>query len=261
MIFKRTKFRIRDFIGAYTEMAKKSGILPFNWAMYTVFLCGVVPLSLIVFHLLIINGIIPHDVFNTDISLMYANPNVASMFFSNYAHMTMDNGNHLLLNVMNFEATVIMILIICLVSLPLMHYKNPEFNVVFDPELFRRSIFLYFILVPFVVSGISIVAGALRGAVGGRGFSGIICAFEGYLVYLGIRIVLEQGRIKRDKVNIFNVHFDTVAKVTAVLLPCIFFATLIADFVSLPTSNIVGHIAGFMSGLLIPFMLEKKGDL
>jgi hypothetical protein len=253
-------FRIRDFIRAYTESARKSGILPFNWGMYVIFLCGVVPLSLIVFHLFIINGIIPHDIFNTDISLMYATPNVASMFFSNYAHMTMDNGNHLLMNVINFEATVIMILIVCLISLPLMHYKTPAFRFTFDPEVFRRSIFLYFILVPFVVSGVSIVVGALRGAVGGRGFSGIVCAFEGYLVYLGIRIVLEQGWIKRDQVNIFNIKFETVAKVTAIILPCIFFATIIADSITLPTSNFVGHIAGFLSGLLIPFMLEKKRE-
>ena len=236
----------------YRQLLKDCGLDTFNWLAYGITMLVVVPLALLSFHLLILGQFISIDTYTEYVALRYAEPNIATIFLSNFAHMRGDNLMHLTQNVISWELTIVAILSLYFVLIPALKYKYPDSGIKFDGGLILWSSLAYFVVVPFFVSGVSIIFGNYLGIYGGLGFSGIAYAFSGYLVYIGSDIITEKSRLKLAE---GNVKFYQFGMVMAAAIPFWILGTIVLEYLTTPGSGIYGHVTGFLCGLTIPWLI------
>lgn len=241
-------------LAQYRHLLKECKLNTFNWLAYGIIMLVVVPLALLSFHLLILGQFISIKDYVDYISLRYAEPNVFTMFLSNYAHMRGDGLAHLTQNILTWELTTVVILATFLLLIPSLKYKYPNSGVRFNGRVLVWSAVLYFLVVPFFVSGVSIVFGNYLGIAGGLGFSGITYAFCGFLVYLGSEIIEEKAKLKKMEGNL---RFYYAGMIVVNVLPLWILGTICIDYLTTPGSGIYGHVTGFLCGLIIPWSLER----
>jgi hypothetical protein len=226
----------------------------FNWMKYMWITCAAVPVAILVFNYCIFEEIIPQWFFDQYIVLTYASPNPISMFLSNYAHAT---GIHMLENLMSYVITIASIAIVAIIAIPYTNKKTPGMGCVFGTKTLVECTCIFFLLVPFLIAIVSIIAGNYLGIEGGLGFSGVVFAFEGYLVYIAEVIIIRKVQVilhQRDKMLIyFGVALSMV-------IPLSFVVGQLLTMYTNPTvhANYFAHTAGFIAGITIPFLLERR---
>jgi hypothetical protein len=225
----------------------------FNWKMYIILVIGVVPLALMMVHQLIAKSIIPWSVTSKYIYLFYAYPNIFSMYFSNFVHAPTDHGVHLFTNVFAWLLVMALIILVYLYIAPSAKYRISQHIEVVSPKILWACTIVNFLLVPFVVSMVSIVAARTidSTAVVGYGFSGIIYAFGGYLAYLCRDLMIKKVQATRRMK--FTDNF------IAFMVPFGFLLSIVADAMTWQGSNWVGHLAGFVVGYVAPWTMMAIG--
>ena len=139
-----------------------------------------VPILLYLFQTIIFGGdLSPGFVFENFI-LEYSNPNIRTMFFANYTHNPL-TPDHLFTNMLSFVVFGIIIWFFYYHFIPVSGFLMPK-------NFLAINLVLIFFAFPFAISGIAISfhrLGCLPGyIIFGVGFSGIVWAFTGLLLFL-----------------------------------------------------------------------------
>ncbi len=216
-----------------------------------------IPKSIFLFYLLFLAGIfgllsafqyailriIPIEFTLRHIYLNVNDPNLASMFLSNYMHNPLDSA-HIMNNLYSAYLLIICIFILGIIILPALRSPMP-------PKFFPATFLVFLLALPFSISGISIWSARIMGKEWSSGFSGITYAFLGLLFFLMLspvyRTVLE-SRSERISQSIFLLL--TVTFLTLTLAICQIFTELHLGWV-----NVYAHLGGFLLGLLISSLI------
>jgi membrane associated rhomboid family serine protease len=212
-----------------------------------------IPFFILLFNLLIFWRVIPDWFIEQYIVLTYASPNLVSMFLSNYAHASV---NHMTENMFSYLITIVFILVIALFTVPYFNRKNPGMNCRFGTKTLMQCTLIFFLIAPFIISTESIIAGIFLGKTGGLGFSGIVFAFEGYLVYISEILIIRKIQIvmhKRDKTLMYLGIF-----LVAMIPMTVIIGQIIMMYTSIFNANYTAHMTGFAIGMITPYLLEKK---
>jgi len=126
-------------------------------------------------------------------------------------------------------------------------------GVFFPEQFYRRSITIFLIGVPFIISLVSLVSGRIQNVGYIFGFSGIVWAYIGFLLLL---IAIAIGTYEIDLFAGLRHHYTLWAPLffTSLLTcaaPIIFIFYLFGSH----WTNMFGHLAGLFSGMIIPFLL------
>lgn len=226
----------------------------FDWMKYMWITCAAVPAAILIFNYCIFEDIIPQWFFDQYIVLTYASPNPISMFLSNYAHAT---GIHMLENLMSYVITIASIAIVAIIAIPYTNKKTPGMGCVFGTKTLVQCTCVFFLLVPFLIAGVSILVGNYLGITGGLGFSGIVFAFEGYLVFIAEIIIIRKVQIILHQKDKMLVYFGVVL---AMIVPLSFVFGQLFTMYTNPSlhANYFAHMTGFLAGIIVPFVLEKR---
>jgi hypothetical protein len=182
------------------------------------------------------------------IYLSYASPNISSMFFSNFVHL---NADHLF---QNLEVYLMLVVSIAAIHL----YVIPRINagrvpIAFTDGVFLKSALVYFLLGPFVISGISILYWRSSGVAGGIGFSCIVAAFGGYYIYLARGFIIRGAFERLQDADHLGFYWGTIL---SFVIPVGLSLLIILSGILDPTLNAIGHLAGFVFGLMVPYALD-----
>lgn len=225
------------------------------WWGYTWATCVVIPFAILAFNMLIFGRVIPDWFISNYVVLTYASPNPVSMFLSNFAHA---NWAHLSENLISYTLTTGAIVFLALVVLP-QNNKNPKgIKYTINSVVITQSTLVFFLALPFVLSCISTVTGNMFGITGGLGFSGIVYAFEGYLVYI-IEVLLYR-KLQEVKTRSNRTIMTVVGVCLMVSLPLAFILGQIMTKTSDPLmhANYIAHTVGFVIGMIVPFLLMQN---
>lgn len=187
--------------------------------------------------------LIPVDFTLSHIFLNVTAPNPSSMFLSNYMHNPLDPA-HITNNLSITIFLLFAIFITGTIVLPATGCRMP-------PGFFLVTYLIFFFLLPFAISGISIWSARIMGKSWSSGFSGISFALFGLLIFLMLvrayMVVLHHpGRdAYRTVFTLLSMTFISSALVVAVIL------------LDLRTQNInvYAHLGGFALGLLVPSLV------
>lgn len=224
----------------------------FDWLDYTFVMVSVIPFTIMLFNWLIFNRIIPDWFIDQYIVLTYSSPNLVSMFLSNYAHATIV---HMVENMMSYILVIAFIIVVALVFIPFFNRKNPGMHCRFGTKTMVNSTLIFFLIVPFIISSVSIVAGLILGKTDGLGFSGIIFAFEGYLVYISEILIIRKIQVvlhNRDKKLAYLGMF-----LAAMIPMMVVIGQVLTMYTSILNTNYIAHMTGFFVGFMTPMMLER----
>jgi hypothetical protein len=240
---------------AINEYLQTKSIL---WLFPIVMLLFGIPFLLFLFHYAIITEVIPASFSLGHFYLNIDQPSFSSLFFSNYVHNVFDSG-HITNNMQGHLVVFFLLVFLYLIYLPAKGYDCPEEN-------FYLTTIIFLALVPFAVSGVSILFGRFLGIGWAQGFSGINWAFTGYLIYVIVRYSIEAGGRKTaekehrtlDQTDeaaarnaTFPFFFFTIA---FILLVCVF--AILLDF-GRAQINVFGHLIGFAMGILVPSLVDS----
>lgn len=205
-----------------------------------------VSLILIFIHLLIICNVISSKACRTYLYLRIGTPGPSNIFFSNYVHNPTDI-MHLFGNISRFFVAAVLICI--------MIWYLQKRGVFFPGQFYRRTITFFLIGMPFIISCVSLVSGRMQNVGYIYGFSGVVWAYIGFLLLL---IAIAIGTYEIDLFVELRHHY--------VLWPPLFFTSLLTCVVPIVFifylfgshwTNMFGHLAGFFSGMLIPFLFLR----
>jgi membrane associated rhomboid family serine protease len=210
------------------------------WSKYTVLMVLAVPAIIITFNLCLFYRLIPEWFSLKYVILTTASPNILSMFLSNYAHRDI---GHLCQNM-----AVFIIIIGAITWVALRGVQRTGFEYTFDTKTLVRSALVFFLVVPFIVSGISVLA-APAGMEKSVGFSGIGFAFVGYLIYILVTLLVRKILIMREKGDTARVIFGCILVVAGITAPM-----AVANMVF--QTNYVAHVVGYVCGLLSPVAIS-----
>lgn len=170
-------------------------------------------------------------------------PNLISMFLSNYVH-SLDNLSHMTDNI--YSACLFIILIFILGSMIL-----PSFGCHMPSGFFLYNYLIFLFFLPFPISGISIWFARIMGINQTYGFSGINYAFIGlFLFLLFLFMYTKVMAVQFDKIYLpFFYIFSIMIFAITLVISMIF--TQLHD----PTANVYVHLGGFLLGLLVPSLI------
>jgi len=224
----------------------------FNWSKYLMRMIVVVPIFITAFNFCLFYEIIPAWFTLNYVILTYANPNILSVFLSNYAHA---NTEHLQQNMIAYILTILMIGAIALIAVPHSNRKaGGKLRCRFGTKTLVQSTLVFFIVVPFIISGVSIISGPLLGVPHGVGFSGVSYAFEGFLVYICEILIIRKAQVMWNRGDKKWAVYGAVIGLILIVTPIVFMH---------PTanSNYIAHLTGFVAGFMTPFLIERlKGE-
>lgn len=225
----------------------KNVIRGFSWSKYMWIMAVVVPFALLGFQLGLTTGTIPGWFMNHYVILTFADPNIVSMFLSNYAHV---NLNHLISNTVTYIFIMMMIATVALVAIPYNNRKTKGSQCQFGTRTLLWSTLVFFIVVPFIISAVSIIAGPMNGKTSGVGFSGIVYAFEGYLVYICELIIIRKTQVMTAKGHPKWIVFGALIGLMLIVSPILTTNPLDGE------SNYVAHLSGFVVGVMTPLLID-----
>lgn len=213
-------------------------------SVYLRFLGFVVGIAaLLVFFQYSILYIIPAGFTLDYIYLNMTTPNPSSMFLSNYMHNPFDQ-THITSNLLTTISLLVAIFLAGTIALPAGGYRMP-------PKFFTVIYLVFFLLLPFAISGISIWSARIMGIAWSSGFSGISYALFGLLVFLMLgwayTTILESPN--RDT---YRLAFALLSMTFVSLIPVIAFILLDLRTHSI---NVYAHLGGFALGLLVPSLV------
>ncbi len=189
-----------------------------DWAFFFV----LIPLVLLIIYLL------PQELRDNYFILHTANPTIHTMLLSKYAH---SDFSHFSVNLLAYLIWLLSIFSLLFI-----------FPIESEKKTFYISSFLFFILLPFILSGLTIL---YYPSTSSQGFSGITSAFLGYLVYL---IYIFSNELKGR-------HPDYVVKTMRIFM---FVAGLVICWlisgIGDPQSNVISHIGGYVFGIAVPYL-------
>jgi len=236
------------------NICRMDNVIPgFSWSRYALVMCMFIPMAILAFNFITFARIIPEDFIRDYIVLTYASPNPVSMFLSNYAHA---NIQHLSENMMSYLITVAFIFAVALVAIPSFNKHTPGVNCRFGTKTLVQSTAVFFLIVPFIISTESILVGNYLGIAGGFGFSGVVFAFEGYMVYISEILIIRKIQVvmhRRDKLLAYSGMF------LAVMIPLIVvFGQIMTMYTTTAfNANYAAHLTGFVVGVVTPFLIER----
>ncbi len=235
------------FILGYAKTVPRS-----EYVYFFGFVVGIA--ALLVFFQHSILYIIPAGFTLDYIYLNMTTPNPSSMLLSNYMHNPFDP-THIANNLLTTISLLVAVFLAGTIVLPAIGYRMP-------PKFFLATYLVFFLLLPFAISGISIWSARIMGIAWASGFSGISYALFGLLVFLMLgwayTTILESPN--RDT---YRLAFALLSMTFLSLIPVIAFILL-----DLRTKNInvYAHLGGFALGLLVPSLIavgmtaETKGE-
>ncbi|MDV2480714.1 rhomboid family intramembrane serine protease [Methanoculleus sp. Wushi-C6] len=213
-------------------------------SVYIHFLTLVVGITalLIIFQHSILH-LIPMDFTLDHIFLNMTTPNPSSMFLSNYMHNPFDP-THITNNLSTTAFLLFAVFIAGTVVLPAIGYRMP-------PRFFLLTYLIFFLLLPFAISGISIWSARITGKSWSSGFSGISFALFGLLVFLMLSWAYTT--------TLQSPNRDTCRSVFVLLsmtLICLIsvIAVILLDLRT-QNVNVYAHLGGFALGLLVPALV------
>ena len=212
-------------------------------------------LSLSLFLILVLNFLsnhfIPASIQHDYFYLVFSHPNPVRMYLSNFIHISPD---HIRDNIFRFLAFSCGIYIIEFIIRPWFGFEEDE-----DP--FVEFAGLFITALPFLISVTTMVIGSQSGFSESLGFSGMVWALAGYLLYDSLAICDSGKKTHRIPVLIADVCEYGIYFIIALLFVLIFFGYLTP---SVPISeikiheNIAGHVTGFSFGLLMPWIIRYR---
>ncbi|MCQ1537849.1 hypothetical protein FTO68_02455 [Methanocalculus taiwanensis] len=209
--------------------------------LYLIFLAVLFSL-LLCFQYAIIH-VIPVEFTLRHIYLNVNDPNLTSMFLSNYMHNPLDS-SHITNNLYSTYLLIICIFILGTVILPALGSPMP-------PKFFPATFLVFLLALPFSISGISILSAPVMGKEWSSGFSGITYAFLGLFFFLMLSLVYRRVLKRRSDMtsrSMFLLFSGTFLTLTLVI--CQIFSELHLGWV-----NVYAHLGGFLLGLLIPSLM------
>lgn len=225
------------------------------WFIVWILLFLLVPILLIGIHIFIINGINSGEISETTISTIYTNttnPSVSSLFVTNYVHKLADQGSHL------FQNIAVYLFFILLIFLSETFFLLPNESDRSEKEFFCAS-FLFFLILPFVISGISLIIFRIVGGTGFCGFSGIVAAFIGYFWFTlyNFYFLIRQHAIQKN--------FQKIWMMDIFLFGCFFipiFSFILMNLLSYDNfgAHTAGYFFGFFTGCGMFLARKKKCD-
>lgn len=235
---------------------KSNVIKNFDWAAYLMIMGILFPMAMIVFNFMLFARVIPEQFIRDYVVLTFQSPNFPAMYLSNFAHL---NIAHLLDNMAMFMITIVFIAAVANVAIPYVNQRVPGMNCIFGTRTLVWSTITFLVIVPFLISIESIVAGNYTGVKGGLGFSGVALAFEGYLVYLVEKLVIRKIQVIMTGKNQLLVY----AGITLVaMFPLIIIVEqIVTMYTSSVHANYPAHLLGFGLGIIVPFILDKIGEI
>ncbi|OPY38226.1 MAG: hypothetical protein A4E35_00648 [Methanoregula sp. PtaU1.Bin051] len=269
----REKFS--EFRTAYPALISELNLDTINWNVFTCLFLIVIPFLLYIVQWSIVTGMIPYPVAINYFVLTFGNPNPATMFLSNYVHSVFDSG-HIYQNALSSIVIFFMMYMFFLVVIPYIRFRIPGFRYRFNPEAFILTLTVTFTFIPFSVSGISIYFGKIMGKSAAWGFSGLLYAFLGFLIYhivfLFITILLQSssGIIPPQKESAMitssqdpeedrNANGYAVQSAflvfAGVFIPFLVIALILSELIQ-PGTGVFAHLGGFMLGFLISPLIE-----
>ncbi|WOF17034.1 rhomboid family intramembrane serine protease [Methanoplanus sp. FWC-SCC4] len=208
-----------------------------------------VPAILYLLQSFVINGSIPDEIVIKYFILDYDDPNFVSYFLSNYIHNPLNPG-HIEDNLRTFILISVVIYGEFFLVFPALDLHMPKKTV---PIIY----FIFFFLVPFSVSGISVIfrnTGGFADEVKySLGFSGIVWEFMGFLMFLSsfmfARLITRKICRTSHSEKSVNMEYFPFLFFVAFL---IFIPVYIIIFDINSNVNPFAHLAGFSYGWLIP---------
>lgn len=225
------------------------------WFVVWILLFLFVPILLIEIHIFIINGINSGGISETTILTIYTNttnPSVSSLFFTNYVHKLTDQGSHL------FQNVEVYLVFIFLIFLAETFFLLPSENGRSEKD-FYYPVLLFFFILPFSISGISLIIFQIIGGTGFNGFSGIVAAFIGYFWFILYNVYFS------IRENVILKNPQTIRKMDLFFIGCFFIPILsfvLMNIVSYDNfgGHVAGYIFGFFSGYGMYLVRKKKMD-
>jgi len=167
-------------------------------------------------------------------------PTIPRMFFTNYIHQ-LQSLDHILSTTILFGITCILIIV---------------FNMRRKP-VFAATFLTFILLLPFHISAISIIILKHTGITATIGFSGISCAFLGYLSYTMIATMwdftITYNYGKYEAVPWVLVNKFLIATIVIVVLPILYY--VLETFLLNGFANAAAHVSGFIAGLILPQLI------
>jgi hypothetical protein len=238
------------FKNILNQLQKRSKLWFIVWFILIVF----VPFFLIQIQASIINGINTGIMSEPTLFSFYANttnPSISSLYLTSYVHKLSDGGSHL------FQNVAVYLIIIILIFLSETFFLLPNESGRSEKD-FYYPLLLFFFILPFSISGISLIIFRIIGGTGFNGISGIVAAFIGYFwfilynVYFSIRedVILKNPQMIR-KMDVF-------------FIGCFFIPILIFVYINLLSyDNLGGHTAGYVFGFFSgygTYLTRKKKE-
>ncbi|MCC7566033.1 MAG: hypothetical protein KO206_07140 [Methanomicrobiaceae archaeon] len=170
-------------------------------------------------------------------------PTLSAMFLNNYMHNPMD-ASHI---ASNLPATVFLIAAVFTAGTILL----PAFGCRMPQGFFPATYLVFFLLLPFPISGISIWSARIMGKVWSSGFSGINYALLGLLFFLMLsRLYI--GTLR-------DTGRDACRSAFALLLGTFLLLALAILFIFIDLHathiNVYAHLGGFLLGLIVPALV------
>ena len=209
-----------------------------------------IPVALYLFQSAVFGGNFTGDFILRNFVLQYSDPTVLSMFFANYTHNP-TVPDHLFVNIVSFLVFGFLVWFSYYHIIPVPGSFMPE-------NFLAINLALIFFVFPFAISGVAIFfyrLGSLPAYVMfGVGFSGIVWAFTGLLLFLLFFILMIElfaandlsgpGGLQELRMKIAVVLFSVSVGVMSL------FFLILADVGT--ESNPFAHFAGFAVGFVIP---------
>lgn len=221
------------------------------------------PPLLYLFQSFVFGGMLSRDVVFRYFILDYTQPNMRSMFFANYTHNPLDPWH--------FNTNIISFIIIGLLIWFFYYHVIPASVALVPKNFLTVNIALFFLAFPFAISGLALffqrIGSLSEGIRYGIGFSGIVWAFTGMLLFLMIFVMFMEffsGRIITGSAGL-----QSIRRTICLILLFIAFAVMSLFFLILADigtdSNPFAHFAGFALGFIIPplvvLLLDAKSPL
>lgn len=238
-----TQLKIDDLNYALNKWKEKSFLSKFGILLFLL-----IPLLLFLLQFLIVKKIIPLEITFQYLRLEFTEPNILSMFFSNYIH-NIYSYNHLLQNYLGYVIISFAIVILYFIIIPVVS-KQKTLNLDYPDLSFWLTLAIIFFAFPFAESGISIYFGRMIIQTGKWGISGILWALTAYLVFIFVKFFYD-CIISKIQLNIKNVQeliLVLIFLLSFIIIAPIYFIFL--DFGNLQV-GVFGHFAGYTLGILI----------
>ena len=234
----------RDLISEYYSKKETSPAYVRSEIRYVAKSTIIVSIVLAFIHLLIIQGIISYEICRRYFYLRIGTPSLTNVFLSNYVHNPTDL-SHIVDNISRFFVAAVLICI--------MIWYLQKKGVFFPEQFYRRTITIFLIGVPFIISFVSLISGKMQNIVYIFGFSGIVWTYIGFLLLL---IALAIGTYELEIFAGLRRHYSLWSPLlfTSLLtcaVPIVFIFYLFGNH----WSNMFGHLAGLFAGMMIPFLL------